>query len=220
VIQKLFERTSPALRFAMLERIAPLLAMVGTHKNGTWAAQKIIECSVTDAERELVAANLRPYAPPLMCDSLGNYVCAGTLRFGEPFSDYVFDAMIDRMWDIAQNRFGARCMRTCLESPHASLYQRVSPSDPSRVLADRMAETYCKRGHPQLYPTRYEPQWCTSLDLAGGPVELAGKIRPSRKPLRPSHRPSLHAQARFPHCASEYAQIPSVAWVALTDSCQ
>lgn len=110
----------------MLERAAPHLAMIGVHKNGTWAAQKIIECSVTDPERSMIAANLRPFAPPLMCDSLGNYVCAGTLRFGAPHSDYVFDAMADRMWDIAQNRFGARCMRTCLESPHTSLYQKVS----------------------------------------------------------------------------------------------
>ncbi len=125
----------------MLERIAPHLAMVGVHKNGTWAAQKIIECSVTDAERQLVADNLRPFAPPLMCDSLGNYVCAGTLRFGEPFNGYVFDAMIDRMWDIAQNRFGARCMRTCLESPHTSLYQKVSEV----TCVDTLAEVPQKR---------------------------------------------------------------------------
>ncbi|KAL1411888.1 hypothetical protein Q8F55_002871 [Vanrija albida] len=124
IIQKLFERTAPTLRRAMLERIAPHLAMIGIHKNGTWAAQKIIECSTTDEERALVTHNLRPFAPPLMCDSLGNYVCAGTLRFGAPYSDYVYDAMIDRMWDIAQNRFGARCMRTCLESPHTSLYSK------------------------------------------------------------------------------------------------
>ncbi|KGB75087.2 pumilio domain-containing protein c [Cryptococcus deuterogattii R265] len=130
IIQKLFERTSHALRIAMLERIAPHLATIGVHKNGTWAAQKIIECSSTDEERAIVVNNLRPFAPPLMCDSLGNYVCAGTLRFGEPFNHYVFDAMIDRMWDIAQNRFGARCMRTCLESPYTSLYQkkRISTS--------------------------------------------------------------------------------------------
>lgn len=100
--------------------------MVGVHKNGTWAAQKIIECSITDLERKIITDNLRSFAPPLMCDSLGNYVCAGTLRFGSPFSDYVFDAMVDRLWDIAQNRFGARCMRTCLESPFTSLYQKVS----------------------------------------------------------------------------------------------
>ena len=125
VIQKLFERTSAHLRFAMLERIAPHLAMIGIHKNGTWAAQKIIECCISEEEMNLINSNLRPFAPPLMCDSLGNYVCAGTLRFASPWSDYIFDAMMDRMWDIAQNRFGARCMRTCLESPHTSLYQRV-----------------------------------------------------------------------------------------------
>ncbi|WVO15655.1 hypothetical protein L204_103315 [Cryptococcus depauperatus] len=124
IIQKLFERTSTALRIAMLERIAPHLASIGIHKNGTWAAQKIIECSTTDEERAIVIHNLQAYAPPLMCDSLGNYVCAGTLKFGEPYNRYVFDAMTDRMWDIAQNRFGARCMRTCLESPNTSLYQK------------------------------------------------------------------------------------------------
>lgn len=124
IIQKLFERADPSLRRAMLERVAPHLAVIGIHKNGTWAAQKIIECSQSDEERALIVSNLRPFAPPLMCDSLGNYVCAGTLRFGAPHNDYVYDAMIDRMWDIAQNRFGARCMRTCLESPHTSLYQK------------------------------------------------------------------------------------------------
>ncbi|ORX35343.1 hypothetical protein BD324DRAFT_632481 [Kockovaella imperatae] len=124
VIQKLFERCSPRLRRAMLEKIAPHLAMIGIHKNGTWAAQKIIECSHEPADRQLIVDNLRPFAPPLMCDSLGNYVCAGTLRFGGPWNSYVFDAMIDRMWDIAQSRFGARCMRTCLESNFTSLYQK------------------------------------------------------------------------------------------------
>nr|XP_019048935.1 pumilio domain-containing protein c [Kwoniella bestiolae CBS 10118]OCF27865.1 pumilio domain-containing protein c [Kwoniella bestiolae CBS 10118] len=124
VIQKLFERSQQPLRLAMLERIAPHLATIGIHKNGTWAAQKIIECAVTNEERTKIIDHLRPFAPPLMCDSLGNYVCAGTLKFGPPWNDYVFDAMIDRLWDIAQNRFGARCMRTCLESNSTSLYQK------------------------------------------------------------------------------------------------
>ncbi|WWC66747.1 uncharacterized protein I206_100652 [Kwoniella pini CBS 10737] len=124
IIQKLFERSDQTLRLAMLERIAPHLATIGVHKNGTWAVQKIIECAVTTEERNVIIDHLRPFAPPLMCDSLGNYVCAGTLKFGPPWNDYVFDAMIDRLWDIAQNRFGARCMRTCLESNSTTLYQK------------------------------------------------------------------------------------------------
>lgn len=73
-MQKLFEKCSPGPRQAMLERIAPHLAMIGIHKNGTWAAQKIIECVQAPDEVALVTQNLRPYVPPLLLDQFGNYV--------------------------------------------------------------------------------------------------------------------------------------------------
>ena len=74
VVQKLFEKCSSGPRLAMLERIAPHLAMIGIHKNGTWAAQKIIECVSTPDEIALVTQHLRPYVPPLLLDQFGNYV--------------------------------------------------------------------------------------------------------------------------------------------------
>ncbi|KAG1883724.1 hypothetical protein F4604DRAFT_1981317 [Suillus subluteus] len=74
VIQKLFEKCSSVPQFAMLERITPHLAMIGIHKNGTWAAQKIIECVQTPEEVRLIMQNLRAYALPLMLDQFGNYV--------------------------------------------------------------------------------------------------------------------------------------------------
>lgn len=58
----------------MLERIAPHLAMIGIHKNGTWAAQKIIECVQSPDEASLIGQYLRPYVPPLLLDQFGNYV--------------------------------------------------------------------------------------------------------------------------------------------------
>lgn len=58
----------------MLERITPHLAMIGIHKNGTWAAQKIIECVSNPDEVALIGQNLRAYAPPLLLDQFGNYV--------------------------------------------------------------------------------------------------------------------------------------------------
>jgi len=54
VVQKLFEKCSPTPRFAMLERITPHLAMIGIHKNGTRAAQKIIECVQTPEDIGLI----------------------------------------------------------------------------------------------------------------------------------------------------------------------
>ncbi|KAH9483775.1 Pumilio domain-containing protein C56F2.08c [Psilocybe cubensis] len=124
VVQKLFERCSAVPRVNMLERICPHLAMIGIHKNGTWAAQKIIECVSSPDEVALIAQNLRAYAPPLLLDQFGNYVIQCCLRFGAPANDFIFDAIVDRMWEIAQGRFGARSMRACLESPHITLNQQ------------------------------------------------------------------------------------------------
>lgn len=46
------------------------------------------------------------------------------MRFGQPADDFIFDAMVDRLWDVAQGRFGARSMRACLESPHVTVSQK------------------------------------------------------------------------------------------------
>ncbi|GBE82397.1 hypothetical protein BKA93DRAFT_814965 [Sparassis latifolia] len=124
VVQKLFEKCSAGPRLAMLERISPHLAMIGIHKNGTWAAQKIIECVQTPDEVAIITQNLRPYVPPLLLDQFGNYVVQCCLRFGAPATDFLFDAMVDRLWEIAQGRFGARSMRACLESTNITLSQQ------------------------------------------------------------------------------------------------
>lgn len=50
VVQKLFENCSEEVKTSMLREIAPHLASIGIHKNGTWAAQKIIDVARTDEQ--------------------------------------------------------------------------------------------------------------------------------------------------------------------------
>ncbi|GAA5978156.1 hypothetical protein JCM10908_004250 [Rhodotorula pacifica] len=123
LVQKLFELTSVPVRKAMLERIAPHLAPIGTHKNGTWAVQKIIQCAEDEDEFALIEQSLAPYTPPLLLNDFGNYVVQGALRFAPPHSDFIFDAMVDRIWEIGAGRFGARSTRQTLESPEAPRLQ-------------------------------------------------------------------------------------------------
>lgn len=125
VMQKLFERCSEPQKTKMLELIAPHLASIGVHKNGTWAAQKIIECAKSPAQTELICKYVRPYTPPLLLDQFGNYVVQCCLRLGQTRNGFIFEAMADKFWDIAQGRFGARAMRASLESQHASKRQQV-----------------------------------------------------------------------------------------------
>ncbi|KAK3826143.1 MAG: armadillo-type protein, partial [Benniella sp.] len=124
VIQKLFERCSEAQKTKMLELIAPHLASIGVHKNGTWAAQKIIDCAKSPAQTELICKHVRPYTPPLLLDQFGNYVVQCCLRLGQSRNGFIFEAMADRFWEIAQGRFGARAMRASLESQFASKSQQ------------------------------------------------------------------------------------------------
>ncbi|KAI0533529.1 hypothetical protein GGR58DRAFT_109916 [Xylaria digitata] len=124
VVQKLFEHCSDELRDAMLAEIAPHMAEIGVHKNGTWAAQKIIDVCKTPHQMSLIVENLRPYTIPLFLDQYGNYVLQGCLKFGPPFNDFIFETMLSRMWEVGQGRYGARAMRACLESHHATKEQQ------------------------------------------------------------------------------------------------
>lgn len=57
VVQRFFEKCSDEVKTAMLKSVAPHLAALGVHKNGTWAAQKIID-SVSTPEQVLTALYL------------------------------------------------------------------------------------------------------------------------------------------------------------------
>ncbi|KAI0993557.1 hypothetical protein K3495_g14627, partial [Podosphaera aphanis] len=124
VVQKLFEYCSDDIRDRMLAEIAPHIAAIGIHKNGTWAAQKIIAVCKTPKQMNMIVKNLHPYTAPLFLDQYGNYVLQCCLKFGSPFNDFIFESMLSQVWDIAQGRYGARAMRACLESHHATKEQQ------------------------------------------------------------------------------------------------
>lgn len=124
VVQKLFERCSEDTKEAMLTEISPHLAEIGVHKNGTWAAQKIIDVARTPRQMHMIVEALKPHGVNLFLDQYGNYVMQCCLRFQSPLNDFIFNTMLKKLWDVAQGRFGARAMRACLESHFATNDQK------------------------------------------------------------------------------------------------
>ena len=119
IVQKIFTLVeSPLIKLMMVKEITPYLTQLGIHKNGTWAIQKIINlCSRSDYQQQyLIGASLKPYAVKLFNDQFGNYVLQGCLKFGSPFNDFIFEAMLDNFLEISFGRFGARSIRTILET--------------------------------------------------------------------------------------------------------
>lgn len=132
VVQKLFEHCSEETKEAMLNEISPHLAEIGVHKNGTWAAQKIIDVARTPGQMGMIVDALKPHGVSLFLDQYGNYVMQCCLRFQAPINNFIFDTMLAKLWDVAQGRFGARAMRACLESHFAT-------NDQKRLMAAAIA---------------------------------------------------------------------------------
>ncbi|KAI9029795.1 armadillo-type protein [Phycomyces nitens] len=124
VVQRLFEKCGEGTKTVMLERVAPHLAAISVHKNGTWAAQKIIETVCSPAHIQLVCHHLKPYIPSLLLDPFGNYAVQCCIRLGPEHNQFVFYAMAQKIFMIAQGRFGARATRGILESSFVTLPQQ------------------------------------------------------------------------------------------------
>ncbi|KAI7853056.1 hypothetical protein BDC45DRAFT_174934 [Circinella umbellata] len=124
VIQRLFERCSEVTKSRMLDVVSPYLASIGIHKNGTWAAQKIIDTGRLPIHINRICASIKPYVPALLLDQFGNYVVQCCLGLGPERNQFIFDAIVDNCWEIAQGRFGARAVRATLESPHVTKRQQ------------------------------------------------------------------------------------------------
>ncbi|PVU84993.1 hypothetical protein BB560_007191 [Smittium megazygosporum] len=124
LVQKLIDRGSLDQKLFIVKAVSPYIASIGIHKNGTWAIQKIIECANDRALQEIIVEATRPYIPQLLLDQLGNYVVQCCLNFPENRNQFVFDAIHARSWDIAQGRFGARAIRTCLDHNNTTRAQQ------------------------------------------------------------------------------------------------
>lgn len=126
VVQVVFERSRFEVRDMMLRRLVPVFAATGTHKNGTWAVQKMIDLASSPRHYALIEQAIRPHLVSLLLDQFGNYVVQGCLKFGEPWSDFVYSGIATALSRIAPSRFGARAVRAVLESPHTSArHQRL-----------------------------------------------------------------------------------------------
>lgn len=124
VLQKIIEKGTENHLLHMLEIIAPHMAAIGVHKNGTWVVQKMVDSAKTPAQMAVIVQALLPFTPPLLLDQFGNYVIQCCLRLGTQRNQFIFDAMHSKCWEIAQGRFGARAMRTCLESQFTTKRQQ------------------------------------------------------------------------------------------------
>jgi protein JSN1 len=140
IVQKLFTLVeSPLIKLMMVKEISPYLTQLSIHKNGTWAIQKIINVCHDDYQQKyLIGASLKPYGVKLFNDQFGNYVIQGCIKFGSPFNDFIFEVIADNFLEISFGRFGARCIRTILETANDGTGGDSNSKPPSFITPEQV----------------------------------------------------------------------------------
>lgn len=117
IIQRIYEISSPLLKNLIIENCAQYLTSISVHKNGTWAAQKLITGSTDIINNKIsIVKGIEKYCLPLFTDQFGNYVIQCCLKYGPPYNNFIYDNIIKNFWEIVQSRFGSRAVRAVLET--------------------------------------------------------------------------------------------------------
>ena len=133
----MIERGTDEQKLFLIKEISAYIASIGIHKNGTWAVQKMLgkfklfenlsgnlDLANTPAQIQEIVNAITPYTPALLLDQFGNYVVQCCLRFDNNQNQFIFDAIVARFLEVSCGRFGARSIRTCLESQHTTKRQQ------------------------------------------------------------------------------------------------
>ncbi|SGZ38015.1 uncharacterized protein HGUI_00215 [Hanseniaspora guilliermondii] len=117
IIQRIYDISSPLLKNLIVENCAQYLTSISVHKNGTWAAQKLITGSSEIVNNKIsIVEGIKPYCLPLFTDQFGNYVIQCCLKYGPPYNSFIYDNILKNFWEIVQSRFGSRAVRAVLET--------------------------------------------------------------------------------------------------------
>ncbi|XBW37722.1 hypothetical protein QEN19_003306 [Hanseniaspora menglaensis] len=134
IIQRIFESASPLLKNLIVNNCSQYLTSISVHKNGTWAAQKIIsESSDLVNNKIAIVEGIKPYCLPLFTDQFGNYVIQCCLKYGPPFNYFIYDNIIKNFWEIVKSRFGSRAVRAVLENSNIEDNNKISDINPFNI---------------------------------------------------------------------------------------
>lgn len=152
IIQRIFESSTPLLKNLIINNCSQYLTSISVHKNGTWAAQKLISGSSDLINNKVAIANgIKPYCLPLFTDQFGNYVIQCCLKYGPPFNNFIYDNIIKNFWGIVKSRFGSRAVRAVLESSNLEETYNNKDSNSCKIITKRqlysitsLVVTYCE----------------------------------------------------------------------------
>ncbi|QEU58619.1 Puf4 [Kluyveromyces lactis] len=116
LMQKLFERINQRDRVEIVKNCSPQFMDIALDAHGTRALQKLVECTDTEEETQILVASLQPSILSLSRDFKSNHVVQKMLeKFSNKDTQFIYDAACDDIIKISNHRNGCCVVQRCLD---------------------------------------------------------------------------------------------------------
>jgi len=122
-IEALFQVSPDDQRLHLVGNLAPLIAIVSCHKQGSFSIQSIMESLQTQTEIEMIVEALSKHVMQIILNCSGHHVIIRFLsKFGWPFTRFVHRALVGHCYEFSTDHYGLRVMKAAVDAgPHSQL---------------------------------------------------------------------------------------------------
>jgi len=122
-IEALFHASGDEQRLYLVGNLAPQIALVSCHKQGSFSIQSIMESLRTQTEIEMIVEALSKHVMQIILNCSGHHVIIRFLsKFGWPFTRFVHRALVGHCYVFSTDHYGLRVMKAAVDAgPHSQL---------------------------------------------------------------------------------------------------
>merc|ERR1719233_593568 len=122
-IEALFAVSDNEQRLFLVMNLAPSIAVVSCHKQGSFSIQAMMDTLQTQSQIEMLVEALSKHVMQIILNCSGHYVILRFLsKFGYPYTRFVHRALVGHCYDFSTDHYGLRVMKAAVDAgPHSQL---------------------------------------------------------------------------------------------------
>merc|ERR1719245_1025389 len=122
-IEALFATSGDDQRLFLVMNLAPSIAVVSCHKQGSFSIQAMMDTLRSGPEIETLVEALSKHVMQIILNCSGHYVILRFLsKFGYPYTRFVHRALVGHCYEFSTDHYGLRVMKAAVDAgPHSQL---------------------------------------------------------------------------------------------------
>jgi len=116
-IEALFSQCTDEQRLHLVQSLAPHIATVACHKQGSFSIQAMMDTLRTQTQINLLVEALSKHVMQIILNCSGHYVILRFLsKFGYPYTRFVHRALVSHCYEFSTDHYGLRVMKAAVDA--------------------------------------------------------------------------------------------------------